>query len=138
MSNSHKLQAETAAALEALDNLDLKFGALFGLDGLEASDILAEAMAIVEKVGEIADRISRVKTAIVGAVFVSDDIRATGALAGFPLYAVVASTPDGYQAHEMLFDTYEGATSFVEGVRAVGVITNARWRSVDLNGCVPF
>lgn len=57
MTNAHALQNETAAALEALDNLDLAFGNLFGCEGLEASDILADAMNIVEKVGEIADRL---------------------------------------------------------------------------------
>jgi hypothetical protein len=55
MKNSHKLQEETAAALEALDVLDLAFGRLFGLEGLEASQILADAMAIVDRVGAIAD-----------------------------------------------------------------------------------
>lgn len=56
MSNALQIQDELAAALEALDKLDLAFGRVFGLSGLEATDLISHATDLVNEVGEVAHR----------------------------------------------------------------------------------
>ena len=61
MSNALQIQDELAAALEALDKLDLAFGRVFGLSGLEATDLINHATDLVNEVGEVAHRSTTLK-----------------------------------------------------------------------------